>query len=224
MRTLRSWVLRVASLFGAGRRNSEIAEELEAHRDFLVAEHVRSGMTPEAARRRAAADLGSLAAAADRYRDRRGLPWLQRAATDLAYACRGVWRRPALVVGVVLTVSLGVFGTTALARAVLETAFRTPPGARVDGLYAITTLDRRTQSPTSQIAVSQITGCRRQRPGAVDAVAMDAACGRRRSRTLVVKDGSRSAWSTGSTPRRWSETSAGRWIEPDDDHWPRGSS
>jgi hypothetical protein len=58
MRRVRALVVRIAAMFGGGRTDAEIREELEAHRSFLAGEYERSGLTPEAARQRAAVDPG----------------------------------------------------------------------------------------------------------------------------------------------------------------------
>ena len=71
VRRLRSVVLRIAALFGIGRTDAEIYEELESHRALLAIEYERSGMTPDAARRRAARELGSVLSIAEKYRRRR---------------------------------------------------------------------------------------------------------------------------------------------------------
>ena len=97
MRRLRAWLLRLGGLARVGRQDAEITEELQVHRALLAAEYERAGLDPAEARRRAAVDFGSLASAADAYRDRRGLVFLEHWIRDSAYAicvpsywtCRG---------------------------------------------------------------------------------------------------------------------------------------
>jgi predicted permease len=114
MRRLRSWLLRVLSVVGLGRSDAEINEELRAHRDLLAAEYLRSGVSANDARRRAAADLGSETAAADRYRDQRGAPALEHAIRDLRMAARSLARTPGLSAAMVLVLGLGIGSSTAI--------------------------------------------------------------------------------------------------------------
>ena len=71
MRRVRAFGLRIAAMFGAGRTDAEIREELEMHRSLLAVEYERSGLTPEAARHRAAVELGNISSIADTCRDQR---------------------------------------------------------------------------------------------------------------------------------------------------------
>lgn len=59
MRRLRSWVLRVAGLVDRGRRDRELADEIESHLQMHTEENMRRGMTPEAARRASVLKLGN---------------------------------------------------------------------------------------------------------------------------------------------------------------------
>ncbi len=115
MRRLRTWFLRFISLFGAGRRDVEIVEELRSHRDLLASEYRRSGLSKREAARRAAADFGSMASAAESYRDQRGAPVIERAIRDGRMALRSLGRSPALSVTLVLVLGLGIGLSTAIA-------------------------------------------------------------------------------------------------------------
>jgi putative ABC transport system permease protein len=115
MRRLRAFIVRLASFLGFGRDDRDIADELLAHREMAAAEYQRSGLAPDDARRRAAAEFGSLAATADAYRDRRGILFLEHWIRDGAYAVRSLRRSPGLVVSMVLVLGLGIGLTTAIA-------------------------------------------------------------------------------------------------------------
>jgi putative ABC transport system permease protein len=115
MRRLRALALRLSGVLGAGRRDREIDSELRTHRDMLADQYLRSGMTAEAARQRAAADFGSIAAASDAYRDRRGLPALEQLTRDGRLALRSLTRTPLLTASMILVLGLGVGIATAVA-------------------------------------------------------------------------------------------------------------
>lgn len=69
----RAWNRLVGCLPG-GRRDAELAEELEAHVAMLTEENLRRGMSPSEARRQALVTFGGLASAMESYRDQMGLP------------------------------------------------------------------------------------------------------------------------------------------------------
>ena len=108
MSRVRAFAVRLAGLFGFGRRNREIDEELITHRQLLEASYASSGMTPGAARRAAHAEFGSMTSAAEAYRERRGLPVVEGWARDIRRAKRSLMRAPLLGLSMVLVLGLGI--------------------------------------------------------------------------------------------------------------------
>ena len=51
MRKLCGWIMRFAGLFSKGRKDQELQDELECHIQMHTEDNIRSGMTPEEARR-----------------------------------------------------------------------------------------------------------------------------------------------------------------------------
>lgn len=129
MRTWRAFALRVAGLFGFGRKDREIAEELHAHRDMLVTEYRRSGMDDAAARRAAAVAFGSVTAATGAYRDRRGLPVVEHWGRDCRLAFRSLRRSPGVFISMIAVLGLGVGFSTAVATVLHAIAWRALPVA-----------------------------------------------------------------------------------------------
>jgi len=77
MRKLRALAARCLSLFNKRAHESDLDEEIQSNLQFEIEDNVRSGMTPEEARRAALVKFGSLEATKDAIRDRRGLPIIE---------------------------------------------------------------------------------------------------------------------------------------------------
>lgn len=86
---LRAALARLAGFFTGHRADDDPRDELLAHVDMQTAEHIRHGVHPDEACRRASLDSGGLAQAAESVREQRGLPWLEsttKGCADMAVA------------------------------------------------------------------------------------------------------------------------------------------
>lgn len=108
MRTLRGWASRVAGLFKQAHWDKDMAEEFESHLQMQIADSLRSGMTPEQARRDALLKAGGLAAATEAYRDRSTIPSLEHLVSELRFTVRQLVKRPGYSVTAVFVLALGM--------------------------------------------------------------------------------------------------------------------
>jgi predicted permease len=111
---MRTLLGRIASLLGGRHGDAAVNEEIRLHLELLAADFERQGMTPEEARYAARRAFGGVEPMKERYRDRRGLPWLDDVVRDVRYGLRTMRRHPAMSAIAALTLALGIGANTAL--------------------------------------------------------------------------------------------------------------
>src|SRR5256885_8052449 len=101
---------------------NDVTDEIGFHLDMRTREFIERGMSPDEARRAAAASFGDVAAIEAECRDERALrareharrDWLQGMSLDLRVALRCLWRRPAFTAASALTLTLGIGAAAAV--------------------------------------------------------------------------------------------------------------
>jgi len=114
MKRLRVWALRLAGMFTKGRREREFEEEIESHLQMHIEDNLRSGMTPEQARRGAMLKLGGVELTKQSYRDAGAIPLLENVAQDLRFAIRQLGKNPGFTFPAVLVLALGLSASVAI--------------------------------------------------------------------------------------------------------------
>src|SRR5690349_392618 len=114
MRKLRAWVLRFKGLFLKDARERDLADELESHLQMHIDDNIRSGMSPEEARRVAVMKLGGVDQAKEAYRDRATIPFVESAVQDLRFTLRQLRKNPAFTVTATAMVALGIGASVAI--------------------------------------------------------------------------------------------------------------
>jgi putative ABC transport system permease protein len=109
----RIWLRLIGSLF-LRRRDREIAEEFESHVQLLVEENIRRGMSPDEANRQARIRFGNMDSMQERYRDQRGLPFLELVFQDIKFALRSFLRSPRFTIPALTALALGIGATSAI--------------------------------------------------------------------------------------------------------------
>jgi predicted permease len=125
------------AIFRRSRVEDELDEELRDHVHRELARQIANGVDPKDAVRQASIRAGNLEAAKEGVRDERGGRWLTDAATDVRVGLRGLRRSPGLTAAVVLSLGLGVAGTTAISSVVHAVLLRSMAYRDASQLYFV---------------------------------------------------------------------------------------
>ena len=137
MSRARDVVARLVNLFRRGRLERELDAELQAYLELATAENVRRGMTPKEARRVALARLGGMEAVKEECRDVRHLSVADGLRRHLVHGCRRLRLSPGFTAAAVVTLALGMGGTTAMVTLLDSVALRPLPVSDPGRLYRI---------------------------------------------------------------------------------------
>lgn len=115
MRWLSDLWFRFRALAGRDEMERTLDEEVRFHLEMEEAKYVRTGMSPQDARRKARLAFGGIDRQMERAREAWGVTVLHDLASDLRYALRQLRSRPLFAVVAGGTLALGIGGTAALA-------------------------------------------------------------------------------------------------------------
>jgi predicted permease len=108
MGMLREALNRVRSFFHKQQRDAELDAELAVHLELAVEENMRSGLSPEEARRQALICFGGVEQAKEQQREARGLIKLDILLQDLKYTFRTLSRDRGFTMVAILILGLGI--------------------------------------------------------------------------------------------------------------------
>ncbi|HJU89705.1 MAG TPA: ABC transporter permease [Gemmatimonadaceae bacterium] len=133
--------VRVATLwrnvFQKHRADRELDDELSAYIDLVVAEKVRAGMTPDAARRAALVEMGGVEHVKENVRDVRAGAVIDNLRRDIHYAFRSLGRARAFSIASICALALGIGATAAVFSVVNGVLLRPLPYKDPDRLVVV---------------------------------------------------------------------------------------
>ncbi|HEY7058267.1 MAG TPA: ABC transporter permease, partial [Vicinamibacterales bacterium] len=131
---LRSWL---GSSVHRSRFEKDMQDEMQLHVELYEADLRRSGISPEAARRQALAEFGSVESRKDECRQTLGLRLLGDLGADVRYAVRLLRRAPAFTTVAVLSLGLGIGANTAIFALVDTVLLKTMPVKEPSRLFFV---------------------------------------------------------------------------------------
>jgi hypothetical protein len=132
--TIREWISRLSGVFGCGRSDEDIEQELQVHLELVEQDLLRQGLSPEAAAREARLRVGRSTQAMETLRDRRGIPPLSTFWLDAKLGLRmlrkhwGLTLIGGLTLATAMAIGASVFNLTNVIRG---TALPLEEGSRV---------------------------------------------------------------------------------------------
>ena len=134
MNRLRWLVRRLRVLFDKKSLEDEMDAEMRFHLEMEIRLHVRAGIDPKEARRRALVAFGGVERHKEHARDVRGARVLDDLVQDARIALRSFARQPAFVLTAVVTLGIGIGGSVAMFGVLDASLFRALPYPESDGL------------------------------------------------------------------------------------------
>jgi putative ABC transport system permease protein len=120
----------------------DMDDEMRFHVEMEASDLVARGVAPEEARRRALVAFGGVERFKDEGRDARGVGPLEDFLRDVRFGARSLRRRPGFTTVVVLTLAVGIGGTTAIFGAVHGVLLAPFPYHEPDRIITVWTNDR----------------------------------------------------------------------------------
>jgi putative ABC transport system permease protein len=128
---------RLKAVFSPRQMEQELDEEMAFHLEMEVKKLMREGMSPDRARFDALRHFGDPLRQKEMARDSWGVRWIQDLRSDTGFTLRTLGRRPGFALVAVLTLALGIGGTTAIFSVVNGVVLKPLPYRDSEGLVAL---------------------------------------------------------------------------------------
>jgi putative ABC transport system permease protein len=148
----------------------DLDEELQFHLEMQTQEHVRRGLSPEAAREAASRSFGGYERVKEQCRDARGARFTETLAQDIRFAFRTLRSSPGFTFVAVLTLGLGIGANTAIFSVINGVLLRPLPYGNADRLVLIRQSAPGTGRPNVNVSIREYFDYREQATADLDAL------------------------------------------------------
>ena len=126
------------NLFRRSQLDEDLDEELGAYAELVVADKVRSGVSPDKARRDVRLEMGGIEQVRQNVRDIRVGVWLEKLAHDIRYGVRTLRKSAAFSLVAIATLALGIGANTAIFCLLDQVVLRLLPVKQPERLVKVT--------------------------------------------------------------------------------------
>src|SRR5215469_952127 len=155
-------VARTRALFHRSREEREMAEEFQFHVDMQADALRKAGLDDTHARREATRAFGGVEQVKEEMRDGRGTRLFEDALSDVLFSLRALRQTPRFTVVAILTIAIGIGGTTAVFSAVNAVLLQPLPYQQPGQLVRLYQYFNGQRDNRSFVSVPQYEGYRTQ--------------------------------------------------------------
>jgi len=137
VRWLHQILFRLQPLFRKKKIEADMSEEMRVHLEMATEANLAAGMSPAEARAAARREFGGVEQAKEKFRDERGLPWLEDGLRDLRFAVRLLRKSPGFTFTAVAILALGIGANTAIFSAIHSFMLRPLPYDHAEELVVL---------------------------------------------------------------------------------------
>ncbi len=127
LRFLEQWFNRLLALFRNGSKQRELDMELQAHIELMTQDYIRSGMSPEDARKAASKHFGATEKFKEECRDSWGTRVVMDLIRDIRYSARSLWKSKGFAFTVIATLALCIGANTTIFSVLYELVLKPLP-------------------------------------------------------------------------------------------------
>ncbi len=160
MSRISGYLTRICRAFRRHSHDRDMAAEMRDHIEHETARRIAMGEDPATARRRAAAEFGSIDARTEEVRDARLGVWLEQIWQDFVFASRKLRKSPGFTTVAVLTLAIGIGANAAIFSVVNAMLLRSLPVPHPEQLRILQWTGQEVSIPSFTGSSSMVNGQR----------------------------------------------------------------
>jgi putative ABC transport system permease protein len=154
VRSIREFLFRLQSFFRRRKIETSLSEEIQSHIEMATEANIAAGMSPQEARYAALREFGGVEQIKERYRDERGIRWLEEFFSDIRFAARSLRKSPGFTAVAILTLALCI-GANSAVFSIVHSILLKPYPWRSDRMVCVEDTNSRRGAGLSTINVAQ---------------------------------------------------------------------